>query len=96
MYRLWKEKQLQNIGKFSNGRMANIQEKFKVDLEELKGMQINQLKLRLKEGERHLKYWNSTMSAFKYPEKRMKCQDTKYYEEVVPEIKRILEQLKEK
>lgn len=70
--------------------MEDIREKFKINLDELKTLQIKHLKLRLKEGERHLRYWNNTMSAFKYPERRVKCQDTKYYEEVVPEIKRIL------
>lgn len=73
--------------------MEDIREKFKVNLGELDSMQVTQLRLRLREGEKHLKYYHSTMSAFKHPEKRMKCQDTKYYEEVVPYIKKLLEQI---
>ncbi len=77
--------------------MENIQEKFTVDIEKLRTEQISVLKATYREGERHLKYFASTMSAFAFPEKRVKTFDTKYYEEVMPVIARILkehEQLK--
>ena len=79
--------------------MVDIQEKFKVNIEELQTQQISVLRATYREGEKHLKYYYGTMSAFKYPEQRIKCFDTKYYEEVMPEIAKILkahEQLKQK
>ena len=79
--------------------MENIQEKFAVDIDKLRTEQISVLKAIYREGQKHLKYFSATMSAFTYPEKRIKTFDTKYYEEVLPEIARILkqhEQLKRK
>ena len=73
--------------------------KFKVDPLQLRDQQVSVLKALYREGERHLKYYNSTMGAFRFPEKRMKCFDTKYFEEVLPLIDGILrehEQLKTK
>lgn len=72
--------------------MENIQEKFKVNIEELQTQQLSVLKAIYREGDKHLKYFYGTMSAFKFPERRVKCFDTKYYEEVMPEIARILKQ----
>lgn len=78
--------------------MQSVQEKYKIPpIETFQEMQISVLKAKYKEGEKHLKYYYSTMSVFKYPEKRMKTFDTKYYEEVLPIIAKILreyEQLK--
>jgi hypothetical protein len=72
--------------------MENIKDKFKVDIEKLKTQNISVLKAVLREGERHLRYYYSTMSVFKHPESRVKTQDTVYYEEVVPIIVEILQQ----
>lgn len=72
--------------------MENIQEKFKVNIEELQSMQVKVLKATYREGEKHLRYYYSTMSAFSNPQNRVKCHDTKYYEEVMPIIAKILKQ----
>ena len=70
--------------------MVNVQDKFKIDIETLPSMSLLVLKATLKTGRAHLKSYRDTMSAFRFPEKRMKCHDTIYYETVVPEIERIL------
>jgi len=72
--------------------MVNVKEKFKINIESLRSSQINVLKAIKKSGEAHLKYYHETMSAFKNPEKRMKCHDTKYFEEVLPIVNEILEE----
>jgi hypothetical protein len=78
--------------------MQSVQDKYKVPpIETLQGMQISILKAIYKEGEKLLKYYNTTMSVFKHPELRVKTHDTKYYEEVMPIIAKVLrehEQLK--
>ncbi len=66
--------------------------KFKVDPSHLQDQQVSVLKALYREGDRHMKYYHSTMGAFKFPEKRMKCFDTKYFEEVMPMIEDILKQ----
>jgi len=66
--------------------------KFKVDPSLLQDQQIKVLKALYREGDRHMKYYHSTMAAFKHPELRMKCFDTKYFEEVMPMIEEILKQ----
>jgi hypothetical protein len=71
--------------------MENIKEKFKIpEIETLKQEQIMVLKKINREGIRHLKYYHSTMDAFRFPELRVKTQDTVYYEEVLPIIAKIL------
>jgi len=75
-----------------NDSMKSIQEKFKVQVDKLKELEIKILRALFKEGEAHLKYYFTTMSCFKYPERRVKCYDTVYYEEVLPEIARILKE----
>lgn len=61
-----------------------------VNIESLRSLDISVLKLTLKTGRDHLKYFQESMSAFRFPEKRMKCHDTVYYERVVPEIEEII------
>ncbi len=73
--------------------MAFTQEKFRIDIDKLGEQQVSVLRALYREGERHMKYYHSTMGAFRYPEKRVKCFDTKYFEDVMPEIKKILDQL---
>lgn len=70
--------------------MINVQEKFKIDIDKLPSMSVMVLKATLKTGREHLKNFQTTMSAFKFPEKRLKCHDTIYYETVVPIIENIL------
>lgn len=72
--------------------MENIQEKFSVDIDKLRTEQISVLRAIYREGTKHLKYFSETMKAFAHPENRVKTFDTKYYEEVMPEIARILKQ----
>lgn len=76
--------------------MVNVKEKFKINIESLRAMQINVLKAIKKSGEAHLKYYYGTMSAFKNPEKRMKCHDTMYFEEVLPIVDGILKEYQNK
>jgi hypothetical protein len=79
------------IEKVLSGNMENIKEKFKIpEIETLKQEQIMVLKKINREGIRHLKYYHSTMDAFRFPELRVKTQDTVYYEEVLPIIAKIL------
>jgi hypothetical protein len=66
--------------------MGVVQKQFVVDIEKLKAEDINRLKNLYKEGEKHLKYYNESMSVFKYPERRVKTYDTVYYEQVMPII----------
>lgn len=70
--------------------MQSVQEKFKVDLEKIRGSQITILRKIFKDGKEHLKYFHETSKAFQNPELRVKTFDTKYYEEVLPEVARIL------
>jgi len=79
----WAYKQL-------NDSVIGMQEKFKIDVEGLRQEQISVLKAIYKEGTRHLHYYHSSMSCFKYPEKRVKTFDTKYYEDVLPIVIDIL------
>lgn len=72
--------------------MEDIKEKFKVDVEKLRTLQVSVLKAIKTEGEKHLKYYHSTMSTFSHPALRIKTHDTRYYEEVIPIIVRILEE----
>lgn len=70
----------------------SVKEKFEVNIDSLRSLDISILKNTLKVGREHLKYFNETMGVFKFPEKRMKCHDTVYYERVVPEIELILKE----
>lgn len=63
-----------------------------VDIDKLPEQHIKVLKAIKKEGERHLEYFYSTMKHFKFPEKRMKTFDTKYYEDALPFIDKILKE----
>lgn len=76
--------------------MVNVKEKYKINIDSLRATQINVLKAIKKSGEAHMKYYHSTMEAFRFPEKRMKCHDTKYFEEVLPIVDQILKEYKEK
>ena len=62
---------------------------------QLPDQQIKILKAIKREGEKHLKYYYDTMKHFKFPEKRLKCFDTKYYEDALPHIERILREKSE-
>lgn len=66
-----------------------------VDIAQLPEQQIKILKAIKREGEKHLKYYYDTMKHFKFPEKRLKCFDTKYYEDALPHIERILREKSE-
>jgi hypothetical protein len=70
--------------------MQSIQEKFKVDIDKLRTEQISILRKIYKDGTAHLKYYHGTMSAFINPHLRIKTFDTKYYEDVLPEVSKIL------
>lgn len=70
--------------------MQPIQDKFKVDVDKLRNEQISILRKIYKDGTEHLKYYHGTMYIFQFPELRIKTFDTKYYEEVLPEIAKIL------
>lgn len=67
-----------------------MQNKHKIDIDKLKETPIHLLEAIVKEGESHIKYFYGTMKVFKYPEKRIKCYDTTYFEEALPIIKEIL------
>jgi hypothetical protein len=75
--------------------MGLIEKKFIVDIEKLKTEDINRLRNLYKEGEKHLKYYYETMSAFKNPERRVKTYDTAYYEEVMPIVMSIIRNYEE-
>jgi|JI9StandDraft_1071089.scaffolds.fasta_scaffold00044_65 hypothetical protein len=64
----------------------------RLKIEHLAEQQIKVLKAIKKEGEKHLKYFYETMKYFTYPERRLKCFDTNYYEEALPRIEEILRQ----
>lgn len=66
--------------------------KLEANVDALRSLDISILKNTLKVGRDHLKYFSETMSVFRFPEKRMKCHDTVYYERVVPEIELILKE----
>ncbi len=66
------------------------QDRFKVDVEKLRSMQVQSLKTIKRIGEKHMKIFHKTMSAFKHPENRLKCHDTAYYEKVLPIVNEIL------
>jgi mannitol/fructose-specific phosphotransferase system IIA component (Ntr-type) len=68
-----------------------MQDKHNVPVDKLKDVPVPLLKAIRKAGEKHLAYYSKTMSVFKHPEKRVKAFDTKYYEEVLPIIKEILD-----
>lgn len=72
--------------------MQDIQEKFKVDIDKLRTEQLSVIKSIKREGVAHMSYWYKTMSVFKFPERRVKCYDTMYYEQVLPEVDKILEE----
>lgn len=60
------------------------------DINTLQDIDISILRKTFKEGEKHMKYYYSTMSAFSNPENRVKCFDTEYYERVLSEIAKLL------
>lgn len=70
--------------------MQSVQEKFKVDIDKLKSEQVSIIRKIYKDGTAHLKYFHSTMNVFQFPNLRVKTFDTQYYEEVLPEVARIL------
>lgn len=59
-------------------------------IDQLPSQSIKVLRAIKKEGEKHMKYFHSTMGAFKYPERRVKAFDTTYYENALPIIDEIL------
>jgi hypothetical protein len=63
---------------------------YRVEVDQLKDLDIAIIKSVYREGERHLKYYHSTMHIFKNPEKRIKTYDTLYYEQVMPFVIDIL------
>lgn len=71
------------------------EKKFVVDVESLRGEQLNILEAIYKEGEKHIREFHERAKAFKYPERRVKCFDTVYYEQVMPIIVEILRNHKE-
>lgn len=66
-----------------------------VDIAKLPEQEIKILQAIKREGEKHLKYFYDTMKHFTFPEKRVKCFDTKYYEDALPQIERILRERNE-
>lgn len=66
-----------------------------VDITKLPEQEIKILKAIKREGERHLKYFYDTMKHFTHPERRVKCFDTKYYEDALPHIERIFRERNE-
>lgn len=65
-----------------------------IDISSLKEEQIFSIEVQYQEGKKHMKYFNDTMKNFKFPERRMKTNDTIYYETNMPEWERVLKQLK--
>lgn len=65
-------------------------DKFKIDLNNLHQEKLSRLKQVQKAGYKHLEYYNNTMAAFQFPERRIKCHDTIWFEEVLPIITKIL------
>ena len=63
-------------------------------IEQLPVQNFKVLRAIKKEGEAHMRYFEQTMSAFKFPERRVKTFDTLYYESVLPVINEILQQHK--
>lgn len=70
--------------------MMNLQE---LDLNNITQEQLLSLRAQYSVGVEHLKYFEDTNKFFKYPERRLKTFDTKHYEKVVPQIKKILDKL---
>jgi hypothetical protein len=64
-----------------------------INLDNLDQLQIGNLKQVMKAGEAHLKYFEDTMKHFKFPERRMKTDDTIYYEKVLPIVRRKIREL---
>lgn len=62
------------------------------EIQSLAEQQVKVLRAIKKEGERHMEYFDSTMSAFKNPQARIKCFDTLYYEKALPYIDQLLKQ----
>lgn len=59
-------------------------------LEHLTDLDVKVLRAIKKEGEKHLRYYYSTMKHFRFPERRLKCFDTVTYEAILPKVERIL------
>lgn len=70
-----------------------VNKKYNIDLNKLHDTQISVLKRVEREGQKHLKYFYSTMDVFEFPDKRVKCHDTIWFEEVLPIIQDALKQL---
>ncbi len=71
-------------------------DKFAIDIDNLKQSQDMVLRAIYREGEKHLKYFASTMTAFKNPKNRVVTHDTVYYQEVMPIIIAILRERENK
>lgn len=78
--------------KYIDSQIIKTSTGFVVDVDKLKAEQISILKAVYKAGDKHMKYYYSTMNAFKHPELRVKTFDTQYYEQAMPEIAKILQE----
>jgi len=65
-------------------------EKYKIDIENIHQEKISRLKQVQKAGYKHLDYYHNSMSVFEFPERRVKCYDTIWFEEVLPIVTKIL------
>lgn len=63
---------------------------YRVEVDQLKDLDIAIIKSVYREGDKHLKYYHNTMHAFKNPANRVKTFDTVYYEQVMPFVIDIL------
>ncbi len=59
-------------------------------LDQLTDLDVKVLRAIKKEGEKHLRYYYSTMQHFQHPERRLKCFDTMTYENILPRVEKIL------
>jgi hypothetical protein len=64
-----------------------------IEVDKLTPDQIFSLEAQYQAGLDHMKYFNDTMKHFKFPERRLKTFDTKYYEKNLPEWEQALKTL---
>ena len=64
-----------------------------LDSSDLSEEQLIAMKAHLREGRKHLKYFEESQKHFKHPELRLKTFDTVQYEKTVPELEKIFIEL---
>lgn len=66
--------------------------KYNIDVDNLQNTQVSVLRRVQRDAIAHIKYFYDSMSAFKYKERRVKCHDTKWFEEMLPIVSKVLKE----